>query len=526
MTSLQAQGSPAQAPQPTTLTLRAELDQRRASGERVPLETAIEWIVPICKEVAKIHAQGYGLQLHPSNLERNQFGRFSLSSDRAAEPPVTEADRACLSPEAVAGEMGDEHQSVYAIGAMLYELVTCASVGPNMRRPSELVPELPRAFEVLLGNALISDPAHRPGDLHALAQALYEMAPSGAISVPPPADRKSVSLLAVDIDVSMSMMPPAPSPISNPRAIPNSGRNVQAGGGGLNIGVIDARQVPKGDTATAELASLKARLEADPTPRYVVVKNGMDHGPFNAVELLQQIGSNSFVEEHELLDQKTGRQTPIGEWEEFAPFAEHAKRHRDIKAEKAAIDHGVAQEKKSTRGKAFVGIAVVAAFLLAAGAWLLSQVGTRSDEVAVVEETVSNIEAEGDIAAAKKRATGKGSRVVGSQGGIPILSGGMSCQAAQAAYVEEIKMQGGQADISRGQYANIMNNGNYFSHCGVPSNVSVNICVAVQNGRAVGVTVSTQPNHGSRNCVASAVRKLKFPSHPKLDVVRVSFAAQ
>lgn len=511
-------------------SLRAELDRRRTARAPVPLPTAIEWIVPLCLEVADIHAQGYGLILHPSNIEQNDAGRFSLASESVANPPVTPEDRACMPPEWVTGEMGDERASVYSLGAMLYEIVTGASVGPNMRRPSEIVPGLTREFEVLLGNALISDPGHRPADLHALAQALYQLAPSDSIAAPPPADRQSVSMLALDVDVSLSMMPQATGPTAQPAA-PTSGPMavVRNAGGGVALGVIDARQPPRGDSATAQLATLKAKLEADPSPRYVVIKKGMDHGPFNAVELLQQIGANTFVEEDLLLDQRSGRQAPIGEWEDFAPFAEHAKRHRDIKAEKVAIDQGVAQEKKQTRGKAFLGMGLVAVLLALAGAWLFTQVGTRSDEVAIQEETVSNIEAEGDIESKKKRGGGTsgGKRVVGTSGGIPILAGGMSCEAAQAAYVEEIKMSGkGQADITRGQYANIMNNGSYLNRCGVPSNVAVSICAAVQNGRAVGVTVSTTPNHSSRSCIASQVRGMSFPSHPKLDVVRVSFAAQ
>lgn len=532
MTSVQTPGTSAHPQQsPAVTSLRDELERRRSAGTRVPLETAVEWIVPLCVEVAEIHAQGYGLVLHPSNVERVGTGQFGLASDRVAEAPRSDRDRACLPPESVAGEMGDEKASVYALGAMLYEIVTGHVVGPNMKRPSEVVPSLGRNFEVLLGNALISDPLHRPADLNAFAQALYELAPSDAIAAPPSADRESVSMLALDVDVSLSMMPPAaaPHPLSSPQ--PRSGPMpiARPGAGGVNLGVVDARQAPRGDVATAQLATLKAKLESDPSPRYVVQKKGMDHGPFTAVELLQQIGSNSFTEADSLLDQRSGRLALIGEWEDFAPFAEQAKKHRDIKAEKAAIDHGVAQEKKQTRGKAFLGVAVVAVFLLGAGGWLLTQVGTRSDEVAIKEEAVSNIESDGEIEAKKRRAGGGGTgkRVVGSSGGIPILSGGMSCEAAQAAYVEEIKMSGsGQADITRGQYAGIMNNGAYLNRCGVPSNVGVSICAAVQNGRAVGVTVSTTPNHPSRSCISSQVRGMSFPSHPKLDVVRVNFAAQ
>ena len=102
----------------------------------------------------------------------------------------------------------------------------------------------------------------------------------------------------------------------------------------------------------------------------------------------------------------------------------------------------------------------------------------------------------------------------------------MSCEAAQARYVEEIRVGGPkmQADITRAQYGAVLNRGGYFSHCGVPESMGVNICAAVQNGRAVGVTIVTKPrNAGIQRCVASAVRRISFPSHPKLDVTRTYF---
>ena len=52
-------------------------------------------------------------------------------------------------------------------------------------------------------------------------------------------------------------------------------------------------------------AALKARLEADPAPRWIVVKDKMDHGPFAAIELLQQIVSNSFKPKDLLVDTHT-----------------------------------------------------------------------------------------------------------------------------------------------------------------------------------------------------------------------------
>ena len=106
----------------------------------------------------------------------------------------------------------------------------------------------------------------------------------------------------------------------------------------------------------------------------------------------------------------------------------------------------------------------------------------------------------------------------------------MSCEAAQAAYVEEYKIGKGNnvpADLTANQYGAVLNNGRYFAHCGVPSSMAVSICAAVQNGRAVGVSVSTNPrNPGIASCITRAVRGLPFPSHPRLDVTRTTFAAQ
>lgn len=525
-------GSAASALAQSGFNLRQFIELHRADRKPIGLPTAVDIIVQLCVNVAELHQRGLRLHVYPSNVIRGNNG-FTVSKELAAELPTVLADQACLPPETLPNELGDSRASVYSIAAILYELLTGLSVGPQMRRPSEVVPGLPAAIEVVLAKALIRDPAHRPGDLHALAQALYGLSPKPTVPPPPAADSSHLDQVdGVEVDVSLSMLPPAAAkgPAARPApAIQNSavvqGPRIVAPA--LAPVVVAAPRAATQDAATAALTNLKARLEADPTPRYVVVKDGMDHGPFNAVELLQQLRTHTFTKEDVLQNSETREERTIKDWPDFAPFAEHAHRHKAIVEERAAVHAGVAQESKRTRGKLIVGLLVLLSVLGGAGYWFVTRVGTRSDEVAIQTEAVANIEAEGAVKSGKKGAAGgKGSRVVGTSGGVPQLAGGQSCEGAQAAYVEEIKMTGGQADISRGQYAGIMNSGNYFSHCGVPSSVAVNICVAVQSGRAVGVTVNTTPNHPSRGCITNAVRGLNFPSHPKLDVVRVNFAAE
>jgi hypothetical protein len=58
----------------------------------------------------------------------------------------------------------------------------------------------------------------------------------------------------------------------------------------------------------------------------------------------------------------------------------------------------------------------------------------------------------------------------------------------------------------------------FISGCGAPDSMKVTVKVAVKNGRAVGVSVYTNPpNAGVAACVDRHVRSLSWPSSPKLD---------
>lgn len=516
-------------------SLRERLEELRAQGTNLSLKQAIALVVPLCVEIAERHQTGALFFLHPSSLCTDDYGYYHLTAELATQPPMLPRDKACLAPEQREGRPGNARSSVFAVGAILYELVTGLSVGPGMRRPSEVIPGLPQSLEVVLSKALVADPSHRPDDLFALAQALHNVAPEMSIR-PPPADESRLDGDGgFQVDVSLSMLPPPAAvraeraALAQPAAAPPAAAPVRPPEMGLSpydIAVQEQAPAPVAvSDQTHELAALKARLESDPRPRYVVIKDGMDHGPFNAVELLQQIANNTFLDSDVLRDSFGKEERAIKDWEEFAPFAEHARIHRDIKAEKAALERVVVQEARSTRGKAVLGVLLVGALLAAGGVWFLTTQGAKSDSIAVQTESVTSIETDAGLKVTKKGG-GKGGRVVGRSGNYPLLAGGMSCESAQAAYVEEMNVGGprGQADITAGQYGAVLNRGSYFGHCGVPDDVGISICAAVQNGRAVGVTVRTKPrNPRLEGCIAGGVRRLSFPSHPKLDVTRTQF---
>ena len=74
-------------------------------------------------------------------------------------------------------------------------------------------------------------------------------------------------------------------------------------------------------------------------------------------------------------------------------------------------------------------------------------------------------------------------------------------------------------DLTDAQLSAPMGNvGASLSTCGVSNDTKVTVRVAVKYGRAVGVTVEMDPpNTHAESCVDRAVRKLRWPSSPKLD---------
>jgi hypothetical protein len=510
------------------------MEARRGSGGRFTLKEAIAAIVPICTQLGALHAKGLALFVHPSSLAFGQDGFSGVLEDRAHAPPTLPRDRACLAPEERKGAAGDARASVFAVGAILYEMLTNASVGPGMRRPSDVVPDLPPQFEAILGKALVADPKHRPADLAALASALHHIAPAASMA-PPPADESHLDHDGdFEVDVRLSMIPPNEAPqtaIPKAAAVP---RTVQVTGDGpYQVALAPAKQngapvSQRSGDPTQRLADLKAALVSDPRPRYVVIKDGMDHGPFSAVEALQQIASGQFIEGNVLRDTFSGEERFIKDWDEFAPFAQQAKLNQDIKTEKKQLEAVVVAEKQGTQYKALVGALVVGVFAAgAAGLWAVNRPSTDHTQEVQGDKALS-VDVDGGLGAGTKKVGpgGVGGPSPLGPGGRPILSGGMSCEGAKNKYILDYD-KSAPPDLGAGAYAAVLAKGTYLVGCGVPASMSVNICAAVQNGRAVGVTVSTSPSDGRvSGCVSNAVRGLSFPSHPRLDITNTTFAGQ
>ena len=412
---------------PPTMTLRALLEERRSEGRRMSLEEAIAVIVPVCLDLQERHARGERLYVHPSAIAPGPDGLARLQP-RLAVVPTSPHDKHCMAPELQRTlEPGDAISSVYSLGAILYEMVTGLHIGPAMKRPRDIEPSLPEHVEVLIGKAIIGERSHRPGDLGALASAMYHVAPQKSIHPPDISEARLDASAELEVDVRFSMLPSmlppheraalaVPAEASSVTAMPRAARVPRIDGGDpFGAPVIDRTNVPAAassrrlaDDPTARLGALKARLESDPRPRYVVIKDKMDHGPFSAVELLQQIASHQFSGDNGLRDEISGRQMPISEWEEFAPFAEQTNLVREKRAEEKAVVRAADADKKRGVAKSIVAVSVVVALAGVLAVWFFTRRGLHKDDVVVARDPVGTIDVNGDIKGKKAKGPGSG----------------------------------------------------------------------------------------------------------------------
>lgn len=107
-----------------------------------------------------------------------------------------------------------------------------------------------------------------------------------------------------------------------------------------------------------------------------------------------------------------------------------------------------------------------------------------------------------------------------------VVSTGMSCEKAMDTIGQTIDMGkkgGGGKELSNNEIQGPLNNLN-VNACGLASSAHADICAAIKNGKAVGVTVGVNPtNNKVAACIDRLTRKLAWPSSSKLDVAKTQF---
>jgi len=162
--------------------LRSIMNEER----KLPIGRAVRLTLEICDALDTMHKHGVvHRDLKPENImvlegDRIKIIDFGIAMKEDARR-LTFTDMSLLgtpdyiSPEQVKGQRGDQRSDIYALGAMLYEMLTGQPpfTGPNPlavmnervlndpRPVRELNPEVSPAIEEILFRALERDPRHR-----------------------------------------------------------------------------------------------------------------------------------------------------------------------------------------------------------------------------------------------------------------------------------------------------------------------------------------------------------------------------
>lgn len=105
------------------------------------------------------------------------------------------------------------------------------------------------------------------------------------------------------------------------------------------------------------------------------------------------------------------------------------------------------------------------------------------------------------------------------------VSTGKSCEKARDENVQTMDIgKKGSADLTDAQLGAPMKTSTFFQSCGLDAAANAEICVAVKQGKPVGVTVNVTPSSKRvAACIDRSTRRLSFPASDKLDIVHQTF---
>jgi eukaryotic-like serine/threonine-protein kinase len=188
-------------------TLRTVLGEL---GVLTPAET-LDVIEPVLDALAAAHAAGIvHRDVKPENVLLTDDGRVKVADfglARAASAltstsGVLMGTAAYMAPELIADGVTDARGDVYAVGVMIFEMITGRQpfsgdvpvrvayrhVHEDVPPPSSVVPRLPEPLDVLVMTATARDPDRRPADaaaLLALERSARSRVPAAALAVRP-----------------------------------------------------------------------------------------------------------------------------------------------------------------------------------------------------------------------------------------------------------------------------------------------------------------------------------------------------
>jgi len=528
--------------------------EKAAAGRSLSVRGVFNVVAHVCKALGAVHELSLHGALRPQVVWIGKSGRVklgelgvgvALAKTRRWEllPPE---EQAYLAPEIKQGKAPDVRSDVFGVGALLYSLLTARSPIEVFVPPSQARTDVTQELDAVLMRCLALDPAQRftrPDEIVAALLPLCAEAPEPATPdfdvdvevdvdiaqslAPGSGVRRSgvptgASIPAIDIAIGPTVPPPPIAALAAP-----AGRPAPPIPGG-------ARPLPPPVAAVATsrttgIAEATAKLTQNDSPRWMAVKDGMDHGPFTARELIKLIVDGEVLEKHLVFTLSSAERKPLDAYPEFAEFIAQYKIRKEEKDQAVALEHSTKVEKRSTAAKALILAASIGAILVVGLGYFMSRRAAEEREknaeldlAALYESGQVKISGTAGILQFKPRAGGA-RRSSGASPGGGTSSGFASYEDAmnQAMELGDATKGGGERQLTSADVAGIMNRslnrmfscvGEELRQGGKLGRVTIDVAI-LGSGKVMGASVSAG-SPGFQKCIATKVRELQFPSFP------------
>jgi hypothetical protein len=338
-------------------TLRELVEAQRSQSKTIGLSYARTLLGHVTHGLeAAYQAMPHG-GLHPDRIWVTRGGRVKVSDlgltrglpalAKKGGPPGA-PDGLYLAPEVARGLAPSAASDVYALGAILYELVTGAAPVSPLRPASQLAQGVPPAVDALIARAMAPQPHGRyatPVELmNALANAMGD-----ATGGPAPAHT------------------PGLSHASNGAASHAAASNgaTSSPPGRITLG------------KSFDVAQAAGLAEND--ERWLIQKDKLDYGPFSLAQVMAQIERGVFKAEHMIVDVESGERKKIKDHPLLGEFALDADRKLEKQRRaQAEVAHEHVERKKGRVTRLIVGTAII---IVGAGVgWFIHNRGAADED--------------------------------------------------------------------------------------------------------------------------------------------------
>ncbi|HET6332594.1 MAG TPA: protein kinase [Polyangiales bacterium] len=572
------------------------IGEHKRDGKPLSVRGVYNLVAHVCKALTAIHEVSIHGALRPQVVWISKSGRVkvgelgvaaTLAKTRRYELLSAE-EQAFLAPEARTGGNTDARADVFGAGALLYALLTARSPLETFVPPSQARSDATPELDAILMRCLATDPALRfakPDELMAALLPLCADAPEPEMPdfdmeievdvdvahslMPRPGPRMSAppaSMPPIEISIGPTVPPPpsndvtavavrSPAPPVPP--VPSAARTADRPSPHpqprpaspiappMAAGPLAAPQpAPVAQAAGAatggdDLAALTARLTQNDAPRWMAVKDGMDHGPFTARELIKLIVDGEILEQHLVFTLSSAERKPLVAYPEFSDFIHQYKIRKDEKDYGEALARSTKNEKRSTAAKALILTASIGAVLVVGLGYMMSRrAAEKAEHQAEVDLATlydnGQVKISGTAGILTHTPRAPGAR---RTGGGPSPGGGTGFTSYEDAMntameIGDARQGGGERQLTSGDVAGVMNRslnrmfgcvGDELRHGGKLGRVTIDLAI-LGSGKVMGASVNTG-TPGFQKCIATKVRELQFPNFPAPRMgARYSFA--